>query len=82
MDPAVADALRGIFEAVFARAMPTLDCDTRPSQIDGWHSLRHAQLVMMIEEHFGIEIPEEKYAAFETFGDLVDLVVAVRDGRA
>lgn len=76
MDDAVAAELRRIFETIFERPMPKLKLDTRPSQIDGWHSLRHAQLVMTIEEHFGIEFPEDKYSDFDTFGDLVDLVVA------
>ena len=79
MDDAVLSALRKIFEQVFGRPMPDLGRDTRPSQIDGWNSLRHAAIVMTIEEHFAIEVPEERYEDFEDVGDIADLVVALRD---
>jgi acyl carrier protein len=72
------DALKQILETVLGRALPGLDRATVPSQLEGWHSLRHAQLVMTIEEHFGIEVPDEAYAQFETVGDLADLVAAIR----
>ena len=78
MDDAILSELRGVFEQVFGRAMPDLGRTTRPTQIDGWNSLRHANLVMTIEERFGIEVPEERYADFEDVGDLADLVVALK----
>ncbi|MBV8167760.1 MAG: acyl carrier protein [Alphaproteobacteria bacterium] len=75
----VTDALKRILETVLGRALPGIDRATVPSQLEGWHSLRHAQLVMTIEEQFDIEIPDEAYQRFETLGDLADLVSAIRD---
>jgi acyl carrier protein len=69
-------ALRKIFEGVFGRPMPQLARETGPSHVDGWNSMRHAFLIMEIESHFGIEVPEDKYAALETVGDFADFIAA------
>jgi len=78
MEDALVAELRKLFESVFGRPMPQLERATRPSEVDGWHSLRHAHLIMAIEDHFGIEVPEERYSTFENFGDIVDLVAALK----
>jgi len=80
-DDDIAAELIGVFEQVFGRSMPELCRDTTPSQVDGWNSLRHAELIMSIEEHFGIEYPEDKYLDFETLGDIADIVAALCPGR-
>jgi acyl carrier protein len=69
-------ALRTIFEDVFGRPMPQLVRETGPSQVDGWNSMRHAFLIMEIEQRFGIEVPEAKYADLETVGDFADFIAA------
>lgn len=41
-------------------------------QLDSWDVVN---LVFMIEEEFGIEVPQGGEAAFETLGDVVDMIV-------
>lgn len=66
-----------LFEETFGRPMPELRRETLPSQVAGWHSLRHAQLVMAIEARFGIEYPEEKYMDFKDVGDIIDVIAGL-----
>lgn len=42
----------------------------------GADSLDTVELVMMVEEEFGIELPDEEAELINTFGDLVKLVEA------
>ncbi|MCL4291504.1 MAG: acyl carrier protein [Acidimicrobiia bacterium] len=45
-------------------------------------SLDLMELVMAIEEHFGIEVPEDEIEGVVTVGDAVDLVLAKVDASA
>ncbi len=45
-------------------------------------SLDLMELVMAIEEHFGIEVPEDEIEGVVTVGDAVDLVLAKAAARA
>ena len=45
----------------------------------GIDSLNAIEILFDIEEHFGIEVPEERYADFENVGDIADLIIAMRD---
>ena len=47
-------------------AMPIKDL-----QLDSWDVVN---LVFMIEEEFGIEVPQGEEAAFETLNDVVDMI--------
>lgn len=40
----------------------------------GFDSLDSVEMVMDLEEEFGIDIPDEDADAFKTFGDVVDCV--------
>jgi acyl carrier protein len=42
-------------------------------------SLDITELVMTIEEHFGVEIPQDQAELMRTVGDLVDFVVRIKD---
>jgi acyl carrier protein len=67
-----------IFEQVFGRPITGLNRETTASQVDGWTSLRHAQLIIAIEDHFGVEFPEEKYFDMKNVGEMVDVVTALK----
>ena len=44
----------------------------------GADSLDILQLLMTIEETYGIQIPDEKLAAFKTVGDIVDYLEEIK----
>ena len=41
----------------------------------GMDSLDGVELIMAIEDKYGVEIPDEKAQSFKTFGEVVDYVV-------
>lgn len=64
----------------------TLACDAAQIAMEtslkddlGADSLDSVELVMALEEAFGLTIEEEKLAEFKTVGDIVDYLSAVQD---
>lgn len=37
----------------------------------GWDSLKHVELILMLEEHFGVQFSEEEMAALRSSGEIV-----------
>jgi acyl carrier protein len=61
--------------------MDVLDCDgalitdeTVASDIPGWDSLAHINLILNIEMKFGIEFTNQELGSFENVGDLRQLI--------
>ncbi len=66
----VIDIIRRTFGAPNAE----ITRDTRAGDIDGWDSLSHATLMIMLERRFGINITEEESNELTNVGDLFGLV--------
>lgn len=47
---------------------------TQSMDIDGWDSLSHATLMIMLERRFGIDITEDESNELADVGDLIDLI--------
>ncbi|HEY5410571.1 MAG TPA: acyl carrier protein [Caulobacteraceae bacterium] len=47
---------------------------TQSTDVDGWDSLSHATLLIMIERRFGIAITEGESNELANVGDLIDLI--------
>lgn len=46
---------------------------TRDSE-PGWDSLKHVELILMLEEHFGVQFSEEEMAALRSSGEIVGAI--------
>lgn len=62
--------LAEVFETTPDRIRPT---DTNQS-IPTWDSLRHLQLVMALEQKYGLQIDTERIAEIKSVADVVKLV--------
>jgi len=61
------------------RVDPTLlDLTARQGSVAGWDSFSHLNLVMAVEQHFGVTIPASRVAAIATLGDIVRTVADLR----
>jgi acyl carrier protein len=71
LDPRAVAVFRSIFEEFVGPVHRGLDA----SMVRGWDSVRHANLIMAMEEEFGR--PVDLLGAFtcSTFGELVDMFV-------
>lgn len=74
MDQSTAEAVFAIIRKAFAQPHLVVDRSTEAADVDGWDSLSHATLLIMIERRFGIDITEGEGNELANVGDLVDLI--------
>ncbi len=68
-------ALATIFQDVFARADIVLHPGLAAGDVVGWDSFRHVEIVLALEERYGISISTRELEKVFTLGDLVALVL-------
>jgi acyl carrier protein len=73
--------LRGIFEALFNIDPPALTADSSPDTIEAWDSLQHLNLVLSIEEEFGVSLADEQVVQMISFGLAVEIVAEAMPDR-
>jgi acyl carrier protein len=62
-----ADRIRQVMAAVFEMDPIEISTDATPGQIARWDSLRHMNLVLALEEEFGVRFPEEQVEQLVSF---------------
>jgi len=67
--------VRSMFEIVLNRPIGTDEELSRETE-GGWDSVRHIELLFMLEEEFGFTFTEDEMADLNTSGEIVDKVVA------
>lgn len=68
--------LTAVFREVFRRPDLVLDPAWTAADLDGWDSLRHVELILRTERHFGIRLPAEAIGRLQSIGDLAAAVQA------
>ncbi len=66
----------GVIEKEFGLPAGTVTRETVAADIDGWDSLRHATLLILVERRFKFEFRGQDVADLENVGDLIDAVEA------
>lgn len=69
--PEVERQLRDIFGAVLGCDTARLTPQSSQQTVAGWDSVNHMQLLLTIEDTFGIQFSPEEFASLTTFGALV-----------
>jgi len=59
--------VRAVMAAVFGVAPSQIGDDATPGVIEAWDSLRHMNLVLALEEEFGVRFPDEMVAQIISF---------------
>ncbi len=72
--PDATDRIRSIVAAVLRVPADALVDAASPDSIVGWDSLRHMQLVLALEEAFGVQFAVEDMEAMYTVGAIVEIV--------
>jgi acyl carrier protein len=67
---AIDEELEELVRALFNDDEIVLEDDAAWSEIPGWDSLAHVNLVVSVEETFGVEFDEEELGTFTTVGAL------------
>lgn len=65
------DKLTTIFRMVFDDDDIAINLQTTANEVDGWDSLSHVNLIVAVENHFGIRFTQKELLTFKNVGDLL-----------
>ncbi len=68
--------LTAIFRTVFARPDMVLSPGLSARDVPGWDSFKQIEVMMAVEERFGIELSTGDIDSLRNVGDLADIVLA------
>lgn len=68
------DKIKDVMAAVLRVPRETIDADASMDTIEAWDSLKHMNLVLALEEEFGVSIPDEDAANITSYA-LIELVL-------
>jgi len=66
--------LKQIMSTVFDVPLETITDDASSDNIENWDSLRHLNLILALEEEFGVTIPDEEVGNMVNY-KLIELVI-------
>ena len=75
------DELRTLAADVLRVPRSQIGNDSTPQQIENWDSIEHVNLLMAIEQQFGVEFDPDEMAQMESIGKIGELLsrkVAIR----
>lgn len=55
--------------------------DTSPESVEAWDSVQHLNIVLSLEQEFGVSVPPEDIDRLKSVGDIVDMVQRTSGGR-
>jgi acyl carrier protein len=67
--------VRGMLELILNRPIGEAENISRETE-DAWDSVRHIELLFMLEEEFAFTFSEDEMSELDTFRDIVDKVTA------
>ncbi len=74
MTVTVMDKLTRIVRMVFEDDEITIDRETTAHDVDGWDSLSHVNLIVAVENSFGVRFSQKELLTFKNVGDLLDSI--------
>ena len=74
MTPAVFDQIRTIASDLFGVPAEKITAASSPETLENWDSIQHLNLVLAVEERFGLQLSPEEIEQLKTVGDATTLV--------
>ncbi len=75
-EPEIYRDLTEIFHDVFMRDDLVLKAELSAKDVQGWDSFKQIEIIMAIEERFGIKFTTRELDSLQNVGDLVRVVAA------
>jgi len=75
-EPDVYTALTEIFHDVFLREDLVLSPTLTARDVKGWDSFKQIEIVMAVEERYGVKFKTRELDRLENVGDLADLILS------
>jgi acyl carrier protein len=70
--------VRRLVSDVFNQPVEKVDARSSPSTIEAWDSIRHLNLVLAVEEKFGVQFSPDELEAMGSVGKICELVESKR----
>lgn len=68
------EQLTDVFRQVFDDPEIILSPETTANDVDGWDSLSHINLILSVENHFGIRFSQREVTRLKDVGELIRLI--------
>ena len=74
MTPVVFDQIRTMASDLFGVPIEKITAGSSPETLENWDSIQHLNLVLALEERFGLQLSPEEIEQLKTVGDTARLV--------
>ncbi len=74
MDNQTFERVRGIAADVLQVAPASLSADSSPQTVESWDSVQHLNLVLALEEQFGVQFEPDEMDAMKSIGAIAHLL--------
>jgi len=74
----MSDAIKQVMAQILQIDAACIDETTSTDSVERWDSLKHMQLVLALEDEFGIQFPDEMIPDLLSYAALEDAVSALR----
>ena len=76
MKEEIYERLNNVFRDVFDDDSITVNENTTSSDIEDWDSLEHINLVVAVEQEFGIKFNMNEVTTMKNVGEMVDIIIS------
>lgn len=80
MDSKLDQAVIGVISDILNLEPKALTCDTKRKDVEGWDSMQNLNIILSLEQEFGIEMPAEAVAEIDSIETLVAWVSRLKTG--
>ena len=70
----IPDQIRTIASDIFGVSADTITTASTPETIETWDSIQHLNLVLALEEKFGLQLSPEEIEQMKSVGEVIKLV--------
>jgi acyl carrier protein len=68
-----------VFRDLFDNGQLVIGPETTASNVEGWDSIKHIELIVTLEQKFGIRFRTGEMARLKNVGEMVDMIAAIRE---
>ena len=72
----VLERLQPVFRDVFDDESITVTAETTSSDVDGWDSLEHINLINAVEQEFGMKFDMGQILTMKNVGEMADIIIS------
>jgi acyl carrier protein len=74
LTPAVFDQIRTMASDLFGVPADQIRAESSPQTLENWDSIQHLNLVLAVEERFGVQLSPEEIEQMKNIGETTKLV--------